>query len=201
MTEKLRIGFDLDGVLANFTVAFTTLASGMFGTPVYPDCRCVDVYSFGLTDGEMDNLWNYVNSHPAFWRNLPPLVTPQEAERIRDLACRADVFFLTTRPEKGVQGAVTAATADWLCAHIGLEDPLQVESRLIVSGSALEKAKDIVALKLHLHIDDHPALVGWPRIMTLRYPYNDGDGAGNYVDSLSEYLTIVEMLVRCVPQE
>jgi len=201
LTEKLRIGFDLDGVLANFTVAFTTLASGMFGTPVYPDCRCVDVYSFGLTDEEMDTLWEYVNAHPEFWLHLPPLVTPQEAERIRDLARCADVFFLTTRPEPGVRGAVTAATADWLCAHIGLEDPLQVESRLVVSGSALEKTKDIVALKLHLHIDDHPDLVGEPRVMTLRYPSNDGDAAANYVNSLAEYLTIVETLVRCVPQE
>lgn len=154
MREKLRIGFDLDGVLANFTVAFSTMAHAQFGTPVYPDGHCVDVYSFGLSDEEADILWGYINTHPEFWRDLPPLVTPQEAQRIRALACRANVFFLTTRPEKGVQGAVTAATADWLCAHIGLEDPLQsvgilVESRLVVSGSSSEKAKDIVDLGLH----------------------------------------------------
>jgi hypothetical protein len=199
MTEKLRIGFDLDGVLANFTLAFTTLAHEMFNTPIYPDGRCVSLYSFGLSSGEYERLWEYVNAHPEFWQNLPPLATPQEARRIRELTCRADVFFLTTRPEKGVQGAVTAATADWLCAHIGLEDPLRVESRLVVSENAAGKAKDIVALGLHVHIDDHPDLVGWPRIITIRYPYNDGNPNGNYVDSLSEYLTIVETLVRCVP--
>jgi hypothetical protein len=202
MREKLRIGFDLDGVLANFTVAFTTLAHKLFNTPVYPDCRCVDLYSSGLSSGEYERLWEYVNSHPEFWRHLPPLVTPQEAERIRELAGRADVWFLTTRPDPS-RGPVTAATADWLCAHIWRiqDDPRQVEERLVVLKSVGGKPLAIAQLGLYLHIDDHPDLIGEPQVMTLRYPYNDGNPNGNYVDSLAEYLTIVETLVRCVPQE
>jgi hypothetical protein len=199
MTEKLRIGFDLDGVLANFTVIFTMLAHERFNKPVYPDDRCVHEYGFNLTDKEMESLWEYVNSDPEFWRLLPPLVTPQEAERIRELARRAEVWFLTTRPDLS-GGPVFAATADWLCAHIGFKDPQQVKDQLVVSKSVGWKAQAITDLRLYIHIDDHPNLVSLPRVVTLRRPYNDGNPNGNYVDSLSEYLTIVETLVRCVPQ-
>ena len=157
----VRIGFDMDGVLADFATAFRDVEMRLFGgTPtVAAEAPEVEAQqeeaqaasgSAGQSPREMrrrrDAVWNAIHRTPDFWMTLQPL-DPGAVRRIHVLMCRYswEVFFITQRPATEGQ-TVQRQTQRWLVGQ-GFDLP----SVLVISGSRGAAAG---ALRLNFHIDD-----------------------------------------------
>ena len=167
----LRIGFDMDGVLADFSSAFHEVEVRLFGRgrPIRPELPedAEETQSGRSTTGlptgasakvragnidetrrRSEAIWNAIRSTPGFWTTLAPL-DPTAVQRIRDqmIRHRWEVFFITQRPET-VGETVQRQTQRWLLAQ-GFDVP----SVLVIGGSRGAAAK---ALRLDYHVDDSP---------------------------------------------
>jgi len=157
----VRIGFDMDGVLADFATAFRNVETRLFGgTPtVAAEAPEVEAQqeeapaaggSAGQSPREMrrrrDTVWNAIHRTPDFWTTLPPL-DPGAVRRIHALMIRHrwEVFFITQRPATEGQ-TVQRQTQRWL-----VEQGFDLPSVLVISGSRGAAAG---ALRLTVHIDD-----------------------------------------------
>ena len=167
----LRIGFDMDGVLADFSSAFHEVEVRLFGRgrPIRPELpeeaeeRRSGESATGLPTGALakvgagsvddssrrsEAIWKAIRSTPGFWTTLKPL-DPTAVRRIRDemIRYRWEVFFITQRPET-LGETVQRQTQRWLLAQ-GFDVP----SVLVIGGSRGAAAK---ALRLDYHVDDSP---------------------------------------------
>lgn len=169
----LRIGFDMDGVLADFSSAFHEVEVRLFGRgrPIRPELPeeaeekqsgqsatgtnlrqgpggQALAGSVDETGRRSDAIWNAIRSTPGFWTTLKPL-DPTAVRRIRDemIRHRWEVFFITQRPET-LGETVQRQTQRWLLAQ-GFDVP----SVLVIGGSRGAAAK---ALRLDYHVDDSP---------------------------------------------
>ena len=155
----LRIGFDMDGVLADFSSAFQEVEARLFGPgtrmrPQRPEeeeeLQAGRRGSSGSVTGEQrrrtDAIWQAIQATPGFWTTLKPL-DPRAVRRIRDLMLRHhwEVFFITQRPAT-VGETVQRQTQRWLLAH-GFDVP----SVLVIGGS---RGAAAAALRLDYHVDD-----------------------------------------------
>ena len=160
----LRIGFDLDGVLADFASAYYAMEVSLFG----PDTKKRAVQPEdeeeprpGLDGASADPavnvlearrrreaVWALIKTMPQFWTMLRP--TEEGAvKRIHELTLRRrwEVFFITQRPATEGE-TVQRQTQRWLIAQ-GFDMP----SVLVIGGSRGAAAG---ALRLDYHVDDSP---------------------------------------------
>lgn len=167
----LRIGFDLDGTLANFAKAFRDVEVRLFG----PDSRTEagqpekereeassDPDAEDRTADEAmkkdrdvregrrrrDAIWNEIRKTPDFWAQLEAL-DPNAVRRIHEMTLRHkwEVFFITQRPY--TEGdTVQRQTQRWLVTQ-GFDMP----SVLVIGGS---RGAAAAALRLDYHVDDSP---------------------------------------------
>lgn len=155
MANKLRIGFDVDGILADFNVPYRELVRKFSGinlpeiSNTYPT-----TWNYALDAGMLPSddkkLWAHIIQSPNFWYNLDPYpgVTPF-LQWLSNLPNTADIYFITSRP------GLTAKrqTEDWL-ETFGFCDQSEEEcsfATVMISGSKGVLAK---ALDLTHYIDD-----------------------------------------------
>jgi hypothetical protein len=136
----LRLGIDVDGVIADFRTAFRDLAARELG--VAP----ADVHA-DLTSGHLDRLWKSVREATNWWLDLPPY-EPEQIARLYTLARRGrwEVFFLTSRPASGGD-SVQLQTQVWL-ERMGFLMPSVLTTP---AGARGELAR---SLRLDLALDD-----------------------------------------------
>ena len=154
----LRIGFDLDGVLADFASAFHAVETHLYGaeSAAAPDEPGDDEapQSAAAANGptpardrsRRDAIWRQIVATEDFWTTLQP-TDPAAIRRIHDLMLRFrwEVFFITQRP--ATRGdTVQRQTQRWLVAH-GFDLP----SVLVIAGSRGAAAG---ALRLDYLVDD-----------------------------------------------
>jgi FMN phosphatase YigB (HAD superfamily) len=128
MAMPLRVGFDMDGVLADLARAFYDVERQLTA----PDDAAV---------------WAAIRQTPDFWRTLQPL-EPGAVRRIHEMTLRHrwETFFITQRPATDGD-TVQRQTQRWLVAE-GFDLP----SVIVLDGARGAAAG---ALRLDYHVDDN----------------------------------------------
>lgn len=141
---SLRIGIDVDGVLANFRDAFRKAARTSVGIEVEDsdDPKA----SQALRQNDVRRVWEYVAKTPNWWMTLAPY-EPDQIARLYSLARAAgwEVFFVTNRPASA--GDTVQFQTQWWIERHGFYLP----AVLTVPGSRGEIAN---GLRLDLVVDD-----------------------------------------------
>ena len=142
----LRIGFDLDGVVADFPAAFLAVAAKVLGDAAIrrPSAPMPDLDAVSAADAK--RVWRVIADTPNWWVRLAPY-EPAQIARLYQLARRYrwEISFLTSRiPTAG--DSVQFQSQTWLEAY-GFYMPAVVT----VPGSRGEIAN---ALRLDIIIDD-----------------------------------------------
>jgi hypothetical protein len=163
---SLRIGCDLDGVLADMESELVRHAKMLFRglgprrskhPPTVPDAAAgveppqkhvSSIAKMDISDRQLGRLWRHVESIDGFWETLKE-VEPGSVSRLAALAsdCRWELIFLTKRPESAGDTA-QLQTQRWLQAQ-GFAMP----SVFVVQGS---RGRIAAALDLDFVIDDRP---------------------------------------------
>jgi hypothetical protein len=168
----LRIGFDMDGVLADFALAFEEIEARVLGPEAHlaadrpeteeeKESASSEQQAAGSEDAKADEpvgpgpvelrrqrdaIWRAIRSTPNFWETLKPL-DAGAVRRINDLMLRHrwEVFFITQRPATD-GGTVQRQTQRWL-----VQQGFDLPSVLVLGGSRGAAAN---ALRLDYHVDD-----------------------------------------------
>jgi len=167
----LRIGFDMDGVLADFASAYRECEARLFGVPDQP-LQTGDPEDEALEEADAnadpvrgsavghriahpselrrrrDAVWQAIERTPDFWTLLKPLESGA-VHRIHTLMLRHkwEVFFITQRPWTAGD-TVQRQTQRWL-----VNEGFDLPSVLVIPGSRGGAAG---ALRLDYHVDDSP---------------------------------------------
>ena len=142
----LRIGFDLDGVVADFRTAFLEVAAKLLGRQAIqrPSSPMPDLDAVSAADAR--RVWKVISETPNWWVGLGAY-EPGQIARLYQLArqYRWEVSFLTSRT-KTAGDSVQFQSQTWLEKH-GYYMP----AVLTVPGSRGEIAN---ALRLDVIVDD-----------------------------------------------
>ena len=158
---SLRIGFDMDGVVADFATAFQDIETRLFGQRAVqprtgePGHDHVEQpeeeeerpeRQLSETRKRRDQVWDEIRRTPDFWTTLRPLGNGS-VRRIHSLMLthRWEVFFITQRPATAGD-TVQRQTQRWLVAQ-GFDLP----SVLPIGGSRGTAAG---SFRLDYHVDD-----------------------------------------------
>ena len=174
MREAVRIGIDVDGVLANFNEAFRELIFTVTGKVLKPfETDGPLTWNWdrdqGVTREEEDACWRAVEVSPHWWCRLKPL--PGVHEALGELQeCimlnRVEPFFITAR--RGP--AALNQTRQWL-RNYGICYPTVLPGKDPVTKAALCKV-----LGLHTFIDDKVenvlAIAGTPKTRAVMHDWN-----------------------------
>jgi hypothetical protein len=178
--KLLKIGVDIDGVLANFNAPFAAVLKAVgcpvdfpIDNPAWPPVWDWFAADQGVDPKIADAAWDAVKNSLAFWATLPAYPnTPQDLRSLSDaMTFGWDVYFITCRP-----GLVAKfQTETWLFNH-GLKIPY-IPTVLICDQGYINKPRLAKALKLNALIDDRPEnLTGLPhgcRKFLLKRPQSD----------------------------
>jgi hypothetical protein len=141
---SLRIGIDVDGVLADFRAAFRKAAKTSLGHEI--DDVEDPKTSQSLGEKDVKRVWERIGRASNWWMTLRPY-EPDQIARLYSLTRAAawEVFFLTNRP-KSAGDTVQFQTQWWIERH-----GFYLPAVLTVPGSRGEIAN---GLRLDLVIDD-----------------------------------------------
>lgn len=193
----MRIGLDIDGVLADFQSPYQALIVKTTGKDLFHDGddRNPPVWEWpqlrGYTNDEIKAIWALIKQSRTFWYSLPP--TPHLATlalMIYELEHKHDVYYVTAR----VGESAKRQTEAWLTEYLPY-NRTGVYPTVLVSS---HKGAIANALNFDCYIDDNGdnaldvASTSLTRSYLLNRPYNRGmilPGVTR-VDSLGEFFDV-----------
>ena len=147
---NMRLGIDIDGVLADFVTAYKARFVQLTGRDLFGDSLWASwshEITVGYTKDEVTAIWEAIKSDPLFWVKLSPYWDALTVlERLTFRHYHDDVYFITARP--GIE--VKKQTELWLSTH----SPFFDETPTVLISS--EKGMCCRALRLEKYIDDRP---------------------------------------------
>jgi hypothetical protein len=143
---SLRIGFDVDGVLADFRSAFRNAAAAITRGRQDDAADAEPSAEAGLSADDVKRVWNHIAKTPNWWMDIEPY-EPAQIARLYALTRAAtwEVFFLTKRPPSA--GDSVQFQTQWWIERCGFYLP----AVMTVPGSRGDIAN---ALRLDLVVDD-----------------------------------------------
>jgi 5'(3')-deoxyribonucleotidase len=175
--KNLRIGIDIDGVLADFTSSYIRELDRLNNTITDIGPKDIKEWHFERQHWPqevVEQFWNTVAREGYFWRGLDRL-TENDPYYVSDLIERHDVYFVSKRPL-----TVKAATEAWMYDHYGWGQRLPT---VVLSN---HKGHVAYGLELDIMFDDKPAnlqdimhhspktdlyLISQPWNQTFEHPY------------------------------
>ena len=199
----LRIGIDIDGVLADFRTAFHEAAVRSLRHDVDDTLDFESVSPLSAAD--VRRVWEYIATAQNWWMEVPAY-EPDQIARLYSLTRAAgwEVFFMTKRPPSA--GDSVQFQTQWWIERFGFYLP----AVLTVPGSRGDIAN---GLRLDLVLDDQlincvEVISAAPTKAVLVLRSNDPAArqqAGNrgigVVSTLSEAITVIERLHTILPQK
>lgn len=195
---KLRAGFDVDGILADFNAAYIALCIETSGRDLFP-ARPFDIVtwnypeSYGYTAEEVSRVWEVIKADTTFWFELEPYagVVKFRKALANLLSNGHDVYFITSRPGENAK----TQTEAWLWRHLAM---LEWPTVLISS----DKGACARALKLTHYIDDRnenlaDVVAYSPTTHTYRMqqPWNQHIEGTRVVSNLEQFSKVLDDLV------
>src|SRR5262245_20652372 len=154
LRTSLRIGFDIDGVLANFAGAYREIDVRLFGAegpvrtagPEEASAKSDEGDALRSKGRRIDAIWTAIRETPDFWTTLKP-IGQGAVRRLHSLmlAHRWEVFFITQRPAT-IGDTVQRQTQRWL-----IEQGFDMPSVLVIPGA---RGAASSALSLNYFVDD-----------------------------------------------
>lgn len=208
----MKVGIDVDGVLADFNTAFMRRVVNVTGRDLWPENYQPTTWSYpttvGYTPEEEAVVWKTIKEDRVFWYCLPTYPETWETFRYLDERIkvdRDDVYFITARP--GAEAK--RQTEMWLLKEFNHVTTHHHNPTVLITP---HKGLAAQTLGLDVYIDDRyenaldAAGVHWrnepPRTMTflLNRPWNtDRDVSGTdiiRVDSLPGICEMAEAIRR-----
>jgi hypothetical protein len=141
---SIRVGFDVDGVIANFNKTFRDTAARIEGGAGSHNRS--DPAGRALAADAMKRVWDHISRTSQWWLELEAY-EPEQIQRLYRTSRerRWEVYFMTTRPSSA--GETTQFQTQWWLECNGFPLP----SVLTVPGSRGDAAN---ALKLDIAVDD-----------------------------------------------
>lgn len=194
----MRVGLDIDGVLADFNQAYVATVIDVTGKDLFPGpYGTFDITtwnypeSYGYTATEVSKVWALIKESEGFWVNLRPYKEVQRIyQRLYDITCGAelhDVYFITSRPGKSSK----IQTEAWLAGGMQIQIPT-----VLISS---DKGACARALNLDLYIDDRTencadvvALSPRTRCFMLARTWNEHVDSVERVSTLDEFFAMIQ---------
>jgi len=199
----LRVGIDVDGVIADFRTAFHAAAVRCLRRNVSDS---EDPQSAGpLSSDDIRKVWDYIARTQNWWMDVPPY-EPDQIARLYSLTRAAgwEVFFMTKRPPSA--GDSVQFQTQWWIERFGFYLP----AVMTVPGSRGDLAN---GLRLDMMIDDQAlncieviSAATTKALLMLRaaddsaraHATNRGIGV---VSTLAEAITVLDRLQEVLPQK
>jgi hypothetical protein len=159
----IRVGFDMDGVLADFASAFRAVEQRLFpdassllpgqpegetagANPGQPAIKSKELHDPDEMRQRREEIWEEICATRDFWTTLQP-TEPGSVGRVHELMMRYrwEVFFITQRPATAGD-TVQRQTQRWL-----VDQGFDLPSVLVIGGS---RGAAAAALRLDYHVDD-----------------------------------------------
>lgn len=155
----MRIGFDVDGVLAQFIPAYQKLFVKLTGQDLFLPNDATDPPTWhwpklrGYTDEETRQALEAIGQDPTFWLNLEEERDAVQTVRVmlKELERKHDLYFVSNRHGERVK----RQTEIWLFDHLGY--PMRVPGvypTVLIAGHR-KKGEIAQALHLDVYIDDN----------------------------------------------
>ena len=199
----LRLGIDIDGVLADFRTAFHATAMRCLRHDV-EDGQDLEAPT-PLSAADVRRVWNHIAAAPNWWMDVPAY-EPDQIARLYSLTRAGgwEVFFMTKRPPSA--GDSVQFQTQWWIERFGFYLP----AVMTVPGSRGDIAN---GLRLDLVLDDQllncvEVISAAPTKAVLVHRTDDSavkQQASNrgigVVSTLAEALTVIERLHEVLPQK